>query len=200
MFWNSVLKHVNAWGGGWRSSGPNSVESLKEKRNWQFGRVPSLQQGVYRMSLWFLLACHCKNQENSSTWNAVITSSKICIGGFPCFRHISSMIVDAWDKMVDEIQSMLIKYFGEKRATQADQPSSFFKWSKCKQGYVVQRKLKSYNLPCLEKSRNALKDVSIGSWKMSKSSPGTKKIDAKHKMHVAWWVLGRWMEGASRRG
>lgn len=156
MFWNSVLKHVNVCGGGWRISGPNSVESLKEKRNWQFGCVLSLQQGVYRMSLWFQLVCHCKNQEKSSTWNAVITSSKICTDGFPCFRHISSMMVDAWDKKVDEIQSLLIKCFGEERTTQADQPGLKNKWSKCKQGYVVQRKLKSYNLLCLEKLRNAL--------------------------------------------
>lgn len=50
---------------------------------------------------------------------------------------------------------MLIKrpqYFGEKRDTQTDDPSlqKKKKMEQMQQGYVVQKKLKSYNLLCLE--------------------------------------------------
>lgn len=73
------------------------------------------------MSLWFLLVCHCKNQEQAPHENAVIKSLKICTGDFPCFRHISSIMGDAWGKKEDEIQSMLIRvhYFGKKRHASA---------------------------------------------------------------------------------
>lgn len=59
------------------------------------------------------------------------------------------MMVDAWNKKVGEIQSMLIKSpqnFGEKRDTQADDPQFKKKMDQMQQEYVIQRKLKSYSL------------------------------------------------------
>lgn len=63
-------------------------------------------------------------------------------------------MVDAWDKKVGEIQSMLIKspqYFGEKRDTQADDPQ-FLKNGPTATRICNTKETEELQLACLEKS------------------------------------------------
>ena len=85
------------------------------------------------------------------------------------------------------------------RGSSRPRDQTHISWNSCICRHIL------YHWATWEASRNALErgNVWIGTWRVTKSSLGPKKTDAKNKVHLVWCIQGLWgwrMVGSDSEG